>query len=85
MIKPKKMVMYLELEVDVEGYLNPGYPETRPSMDNAGGEPGEPAHVEDLIVEFRGIDITKALKKREIAQLEEDFLELLAAEAEDYR
>lgn len=44
----------LELELSLEGVYQPGYPDTGPSY-SSGGEPGEPACIEDPDISDIGI------------------------------
>ena len=61
MAHPAETTMMLEVEFDLSGAFQPGYPATGPSY-ASGGEPGEPDMIEDA--EIKGLFIGRVKRDR---------------------
>jgi hypothetical protein len=72
----------LELDLDVFADCTPAYKGSPQTMDGP-GEPDEPASIDITSVQFHGIEILHALKRKQVAWLADEFLEQLAAEESD--
>jgi len=78
------MNVTLELELDVECDVVPADPGSPQTM-HGPGDPSCPAQAKLCSVKFRGIDITRTFKRREIAHIEAEALEEMDNRAEAAR
>jgi hypothetical protein len=86
-MKNKRISLSSEYEVEISGRYSPGYPARGPSY-SSGGEPGEPAEMEDIsvgvVVAGVTIDITDRLSDKQLAHFEELLLEEVSSQFEAY-
>lgn len=62
------MKMVVEVEADIDYSVVRGYEATRE-------EPGEPTHIDSLVVRVGGADITDSISKREMEAIEDAALQ----------
>jgi hypothetical protein len=78
-----------DLELEVTASISPGFPGRGPSMAHAGGEPPEPAEVEDLyvgvIIGGVSIEITDKLPKKVRQRIEALCFEKAEEQEDDAR